>query len=139
MSNLKYVLIFIWKDRTLRLLLSASLVIVILMVIFVTGSRADPGVKFRYLPKGTIVLAFIGNPTTLDLVPVRLTSYEDQRVQFFHRRSGPGLHTFYLRGFRYKTDEGYEVIRDHGYFMVHKRKLRVGTYSPKLSMKTKKE
>jgi len=131
MSNIKYVLSYMWNDKILRYLLLASLMVVIFMVIYVSSSTAETSKTTHYLPKGVKVLAFIGNPVTLDLTPVRLTSYEDQVVRFFHKKSGPGLHAYYLKGFQYKTDSGYEVIRGLGYFIVPKRKVKHTKHWPK--------
>lgn len=80
---------------------------------------------FYIIPKGTQVLAFLGDPHSLDFKPVRLTSAEDQTVLIFHRRSGRGIWAFYVRGFSHLDPRvGATLISDNGYFVISKYKIR---------------
>ena len=117
--------------KKLRYVLLLTSLMIVIFVVCTTNSDAESGKSIHYLPKGVTVLAFIGNPVTLDLTPIRLTSYEDQVVLLFHKKSGRGIYAFYLEGFQYKTDDGYEVIRDLGYFMVSRRKIRQAKHWPR--------
>ena len=129
-DNVKYVLSYIWNDKVLRYLLGASLIIVILIVVSVTSSSAESSLKgIYYISKNVKVLAFYGDPHSLNVTPLRLTSSERQKIRLFHKKSGPGIYAFYIEGFKYKTDDDYEVVREKGYFLISRRKvMRVSKY-----------
>lgn len=102
-------------------------IILILCIVLAFGVvKAYAGKSLFYiLPKGTPVLAFIGNPHSDELKPVRLTSFEDQTILLFHRKSGPGIWAFYLRGFSHlDPHKGKTIIAEQGYFIISKRKIR---------------
>jgi len=123
----------------LRYLFSVSLVIVISMVIFVSISSAESQASsIFYISKGVKVLAFVGGPPdSLSLKPIRVTSYEDQEIYLLHKDSGPGLYSFYLKGFKYESNDEYGSFDDDGFFVVSRRKVSQTKYFPKSSLKKK--
>ena len=102
-------------------------IIYLIMIIGFLASGSTAFAKkslFYILPKGTKVLAFVGDPHSLNVTPMRLTSYENQSILIFHRKSGPGIWSFYLRGFVHDDKiRGRVEIPLNGYFMVSKRKI----------------
>lgn len=90
--------------------------------------KANAGQKktlFYKLPKGTTVLAFVGEPHSLNVQAVKFTSYEDQAILLFHRKSGRGIWAFYLKGFvHHHPTMGRVEISHSGYFIISKRKIR---------------
>jgi hypothetical protein len=104
-----------------------KIILILFAVMYLGIVKADAANKnlFYIIPKGTTVLAFIGDPHSLNVKPIRLTSYEDQNILIFHRKSGPGIWAFYLKGFSHLTSNGTKtIIPNDGYFMVSKRKIR---------------
>lgn len=95
-----------------------------LIVFGMIKANAADKTLFYVIPKGTKVLAFVGDPHSLNVKPIRLTSYEDQPVLIFHKKSGPGVWSFYLKGFEHNEQGRKVTISDNGYFMVSRRKLR---------------
>jgi len=102
------------------------LVLCITLVIVSLGiTKVEAKTLFYVIPKGTMVLAFIGNPHSSILKPVRLVSYQDQVVLLFHRKSGRGIWAFYLRGFLHDDPvKGRMEITKQGYFVLSRRKVR---------------
>ncbi len=114
--------------------------IMLLTTLLTTPSCAEqPPSKYSifYMSKNVKVLAFIGHPSSLDVTPIRLESYANQKIHLIHKKSGPGVYAFSLLGFKYKTDKGYEVMREQGYFLISKYKIRKSKYKLKTSLKHK--
>lgn len=87
---------------------------------------------------GVTVLVFIGDPHSLDLQMVRMTTAEKQQIKLFHKRSGPGLYAFYLPGLVYKDDFGNkQTITKDGWFIAKKRLVRASRFKVKKSLKAK--
>ena len=100
------------------------LTILIVLVVSTTGSLAESRPEgIYYISKNVKVLAFLGDPHSLNVTPLRLTSFEHQKIRLFHKKSGPGIYAFYIDGFRYKDGDDYEVVREKGYFLVSRRKV----------------
>ena len=114
-------------------------IIIIMCFVLSTGSSAyNKKKKVYWIDKGVTVLAFIGNPHSLKLHPVRFTTYKKQVIKLFHKKSGPGIYAFYLPGFAAKDIFGGErIIPYDGYFMVKKRFIRSPEDKKKISMKHK--
>ena len=134
---LKYVIQYIWDDKILRYLLLASLGIVVFMVIYVTGSSASKERNVYWIDKGVPVLAFIGNPHSLKLKPVRFTTSEKQPINLFHKKSGPGIYAFYLPELAVQSTIGKRTLSMDGYFLVKRRLVRTSQYKKKVSLKSK--
>ena len=95
-------------------------------------------IKHYWIDKGVPLLVFIGDPHSLDLQMVRMTTYEKQEIKLFHKKSGPGLYAFYLPGLVYKDDFGNkQTITKNGWFIAKKRLVRGTEYKIKQSMKKK--
>ena len=94
--------------------------------------------KHYWVDAGVTVLVFIGDPHSLDLQMVRMTTAEKQQIKLFHKRSGPGLYAFYLPGLVYKDDFGNkQITTQEGWFIAKKRLVRVSYYKVKSSLKAK--
>jgi len=94
--------------------------------------------KHYWVDAGVTVLVFIGDPHSLDLQMVRMTTAEKQQIKLFHKRSGPGLYAFYLPGLVYKDDFGNkQITTKDGWFIAKKRLVRVSCYKIKSSLKAK--
>jgi len=114
------------------------ILIIIICFSLVTGSSAAYKKKKVYwIDKGITVLAFIGDPHSLKLTPVRFKTYEKQVIKLFHKKSGPGIYAFYLPGLKVRDMFGGKRIITNGYFMVKKRFIRSTEYKKKVSMKHK--
>jgi hypothetical protein len=67
-----------------------------------------------------------------------MTTYEKQKINLFHKKSGPGLYTFYLPGLVYKDYFGHrQQINKEGYFITKRRLVRASKYKLKSSLKYK--
>jgi len=137
---LKYVIQYIWADKTLRYLLLASLGIVIFMVIYVTGSSAHHKNKRTtyWIDGGITMLGFIGDPNTLKVTPVKFTTSKTQPIKLLHKKSGPGIWAFKLPGLEIKDSFGRErVVMNNGYILVKRRWIRTTVWKKKTSLKYK--
>jgi len=93
--------------------------------------------KQYWINKNVTVLAFIGNPNSSSLTPVRFVTYEKQPIVLMHKKSGRGIYAFYLKNLIVKGDYGRRVIKKEGFFVVKKKLLSSSPYWPKQSMKSK--
>ena len=99
--------------------------ILFVMAIFFGAIFADwayAGDKYYVIKPNVKVLAFIGDPGSLDTTPVSYVTAEKQVILLMHKRSGPGLYAFHLQGLLVKTDSGVPYSVDSTGFIVVKRK-----------------
>ena len=110
---------------------------IIICLTLTPESNAGNKQKMYWVDANVSVLAFIGDPHTLDLIPVRMTTYEKQSIQFFHKDSGYGMRAFYLTNLIIKSEEGRRLVTDNGYFLIKLRHVRISKYKMKTSLKRK--
>ena len=113
------------------------LMAIIICLTITTESQAGNKQKTYWIDANVSVLAFIGDPNTLDLIPVRMTTYEKQVIQFFHGDSGYGVRAFYLPNLIIHSEEGRKVVTDNGYFLIKLRHVKTFEYKIKSSLKRK--
>jgi hypothetical protein len=99
------------------------------LAILTIGLNAYPGLTSKYTTywiKGDVtVLAFIGEPDTLNLQMIRYTTYCDQQVTLLNRESGPGIYSFYLFGLIIKDENGNRKrINENGFFLYKVKDLK---------------
>lgn len=114
-----------------------KLIFIIVVICFLSPS-VHAKTKFYWVDKGIIVLAFIGNPYSQNVIPIKLTSSKKQRIRLFHKKSGPGIYAFYLKGFSVKNSHGQiKTVTKKGFFLVKRSQTRLHEYRRKYSMKYK--
>lgn len=102
----------------------------IIMLACVLGLLASSGTAIAkksnnyWIKKNVTVLVFIGEPNSLKLKTVKYTTSTKQRINLFHKRSGPGVYAFYLPGLIIVEDGITRKIKQNGYFLVKKRHLQ---------------
>ena len=115
-----------------------SMIIIICFTLSTGSSAYNKKERIYWIDEGITVLVFIGNPHSLKLTPVKMTTYKKQVIKLFHKRSGPGVYAFYLPGFVSKDVFGKRsIVSDDGFFMVKRRFIRSTEYKKKISMKYK--
>jgi hypothetical protein len=107
--------------------------LLVLLTIGSTAIAADSG--FYWIDKNVTVLAFLGNRYSLNLHPVKYTTYQRQLIRLFHKRSGGGIYAFHLRGLIISKSSRRVTLKQEGYFLVKKSQIRKGYYKIKTSMK----
>ena len=99
--------------------------ILFVMAIFFGAVFADWAYArdYYYVIKPNVkVLAFIGDPGSLDTIPESYVTAEEQVVLLMHKKSGPGLYAFHLQGLLVKSDSGVPYSVDSTGFIVVKRR-----------------
>lgn len=110
-------------------------IIILFILLASTGFCAEDNDVY-WIDKDVTVLAFVGHPHSLKVEPVKYTTFINQKVDLFHKKSGPGIYAFYLPGLVVKDSYGRPFkIRKEGYFLVKKRLLRKQRYEAKVSKK----
>ena len=107
--------------------------LVVLLTIGSTAIAEDSG--FYWIDKNVTVLAFLGNLNSLNLHPVKYTTYNRQLIRLFHKRSGGGMYAFHLKGLVITKFGKRITLRNKGYFLIKKNQIRKGYYKIKTSMK----
>jgi hypothetical protein len=112
--------------------------IFIIIVICFPLSSANAKTKLYWIDKGITVLAFIGNPYSQNIIPIKLTSSKKQKIRLFHKKSGPGIYAFYLKGLSIKNKHGQiKTVTKRGFFLVKRSQTRLHEYKRKYSMKNR--
>jgi hypothetical protein len=80
---------------------------------------------FYRINKDVKVLAFVGKPSSLNTKAVQYTTAVKQYITLFHKRSGPNLYAFHLKGLIVKGKDGEpRTVKNDGFIVVKKRLLK---------------
>lgn len=113
---------------------------IVVSFILSTGSSAHHKNKRTtyWIDGNKTMLAFIGDPNSLKLTPVKFTTSKTQTIKLLHKKSGPGLWAFKLPGLVVKDSFGRErVVMNNGYILVKRRWIRSSEWKKKISLKYK--
>jgi len=91
---------------------------------FAGSAFAKKSNDIYWVKKNVTVLVFIGDPNSLKLKTVQYTTSIKQRINLFHKKSGPGVYAFYLPGLIIVEDGIIRKIKENGYFLVRRRHLQ---------------
>ncbi len=111
--------------------------IIISITLSTVSSAKNKNETLYWIDGGITVLGFVGDPHSLKLIPIRFTTYEQQTIKLFHKKSGWGLYAFYLPDLVVRVSGGKSIIMDDGYIIVKKRHIRSTAWKKKFSMKKK--
>lgn len=100
--------------------------IIIIAIFALTMQAANSTAAYRvYKVKANqSVLGFMGPIGSKQFVSIRLKTAKRQEVKLLHRRSGPGLYTFYVKELIVKNEEGnIFTIQQEGYFVARRSQI----------------
>ena len=116
-----------------KLLIGVGLFFIILSLTLPANGAPN---KQYWIDDGREVLAFIGDPDSLQTVVAKLTTFGKQKINLMHKKSGPGLYAFNLKGLEVKDELGQMIVIDmNGFFVAKKRWVRASKYKVKTSLK----
>lgn len=103
--------------------------IIFVMAIFFGAILADwahAADKVYIINPEVEVLGFLGDPGSLDVIPMKFVTAEKQLARLLHKRSGPGLYAFHIYGLVVKSGSGipYAVASD-GFFVIHRKHVKL--------------
>ena len=105
---------------------------------FCDGSVHAAQTKEYWIDEGREVLAFIGDPSDLQVKPAKFKIAKTQKIRLIHKKSGPGVYAFDIKGVVILGENGrHHVIRVPGFIMVKAKYLRTTKYKKKESLKLK--
>lgn len=110
---------------------------IVISLILSTGISAKKNDRTIYwIDGGRTMLAFIGNPNSLKLKPVKFTTSRMQTIKLLHKKSGPGIWAFKLPGLVIVDSFGQErFVMTNGYILVKKKWIRSTKWKKKVSLK----
>jgi len=107
-----------------KLIIGGAIIILILSLSFTSNAGKS---KTYWINGGREVLAFVEiDPGSNQFMPVKLTISGRQQITLKHKRSGPGLWAFELKGLIVEDDAGPKLpLELEGYIIVKKRWLTI--------------